>query len=104
MRGYESGAFYWMTRRLHLDKDNMNTLPKENTETFELQEPQPLEISNVVFCFMFLAVGIGLSLYTALAEFLVVGIPSGIQKQKQKRERRRKASQRAQRERDVYKK
>ena len=93
-----------MTRRLHLDKDNMDTLPKENIETFELQEPQPLEISNVVLCFMFLAVGIGLSLFTALTEFLVVGIPSGIQKQKQKRERRRVATHKTQRQKDVDKK
>ena len=107
LRGYESGIFYWMLRRYflgHYDPDRLAKLPRENIETYELQEPQPLEISNVVFCFTFLPLGIGLSLCIALAEWLIVGIPSGIQKQKQKRERRRKASQRAQRERDVYKK
>ena len=96
LRGYESGIFYWMWRRYFLGlydlPDGLARLPRENIETYELQEPQPLEISNLVFCFMFLPVGIGLSLCIALAEWLIVGIPSGIKKQKQKKERRRMAT------------
>ena len=107
LRGYESGIFYWMWRRYFLGlydlPDGLARLPRENIETYELQEPKPLEISNLVFCFMFLPVGIGLSLCIALAEWLIVGIPSGIKKQKQKKERRRFAAERTLRAEGLHK-
>ena len=51
-----------------------------------------MEITNVIFCFIFLAGGIGLSLCQGLAESLMVGIPSCVEKVRQRRERRRVAA------------
>ena len=37
-------------------------------EDFEMNEPQPLGLNNVMFCFSFVALGIGLSFALAIME------------------------------------
>ena len=57
-----------------------------------MQQPVPLEHTNVVFCFLFLAIGISLTLLLALVEFFMIGIPRYIRIQKQRRERKKVAA------------
>ena len=41
-------------------------------ENYEMVEPQPLGFNNVMFCFIFLTIGIGLSITKALMEFIMM--------------------------------
>ena len=61
LKAKETGCYYHIHRRKHMDR--------YMRENFEMQEPQPLGIFNVVFCFVLLGTGIGMSILQALVEY-----------------------------------
>ena len=66
LRGHESG-FYARLFRIQYD----GIFRKEN---FEMTEPQPLGYDNLSFCFICLAMGIGVSITAVLVEFAMKNI------------------------------
>ena len=82
LRGHESGFYMGLFRRRHSD-----LYTKKN---YGMPEPGPLGFTNVVFSFMCLGVGIGLSLIQVLVEFFC----SGIRKRKERNLRKKRDSRR----------
>ena len=62
LKAYETGIF---KRLFHKHYNNLFT-----RENYEMVEPQPLGLKNVMFCFICLALGISLAVTIAVLEFL----------------------------------
>ena len=74
LKAKETGCYYHIHRRRHMDR--------YMRESFGMQEPQPLGIFNVVFCFVLLGTGIGMSILQALVEYSFA-IPGRIRKRRE---------------------
>ena len=60
MKAYESGVIKRLFRKHHIDL--------YTKEIFQMKEPQPLGFNNVLFCFLSLGFGSGISLLIAIVE------------------------------------
>ena len=60
IRSYESGVIKRLFRKHHMDL--------YTKEIFQMKEPQPLGLNNVLFCFISLGFGSGISLFIAIVE------------------------------------
>ena len=61
LKGYENGVFSSINQAYQLD-------PEEN---FEIMEPQPLGLNNVMFCFITLGIGICVSISNVMIELII---------------------------------
>ena len=60
LKGSENGVFSRISRAIKQDRE----------ENFEMMEPLPLGLNNVMFCFISLGFGISLSLILVMMEFI----------------------------------